>query len=234
VNDLKSFVTLQARLYEFLAQQDETTLQAIASGTAQLAVLGAEAAPRPPSPDRPLAPSSEPLQVARDLSKLPSEDERRIYLNSAKLPVKGLREVARSMGMRGYSGLARARLIALLANHGPNRTEVTVPRTPAPARIAPVDDGPEPETSEEVPSPVEAPRPGVDVVAVAAHLRELETEEDGAGYLHEQSFDRETLLAVAAELQLTRVTRLSQAELEKRVLKQAIGARRKFAGLRKW
>jgi hypothetical protein len=30
------------------------------------------------------------------------------------------------------------------------------------------------------------------------------------------------------------VDRLKYAELEKKVLKQAIGARRKFAGLRRW
>ncbi len=53
-------------------------------------------------------------------------------------------------------------------------------------------------------------------------------------YLREQRLDHATLLAVAAELQLTRVDRLRQTELEKRVLKQAIGARRKFSGLRKW
>lgn len=72
------------------------------------------------------------------------------------------------------------------------------------------------------------------MAAIATSLRETETEEEGAAYLRAQHLDRESLLAVAAELQLTRVSRLSQTELEKRVLKQAIGARRKFAGLRKW
>jgi hypothetical protein len=72
------------------------------------------------------------------------------------------------------------------------------------------------------------------VAAIASQLREIETEEEGAGYLEAQHLDRESLLAVAAELGLTRVNRLSQPELEKRLLKQAIGARRKFAGLRKW
>ncbi|WIY05650.1 hypothetical protein QRX60_18010 [Amycolatopsis mongoliensis] len=222
MSDLKSFVTLQARLFAFLERQDEATLQAIASGSAQLAVVGADAAPPPPPAPKPVTPSSNPLQVAQDLTKLPSGDERRLYLNSAKLAVKGLREVARSIGMRGYSKLAKDDLIALLANHGPDRTEASAE--------APVDHSPK----IEVPEKVEGPGSDVEVVAIAAHLRDLETEEAGAAYLDDQHLDRDALLAVAAELQLTRVTRLSQTELEKRVLKQAIGARRKFAGLRKW
>jgi len=55
-----------------------------------------------------------------------------------------------------------------------------------------------------------------------------------AEYLEAQHLDRDSLLAVATELQLTRMDRLSQKELRRRILKQAIGARRKFAGLRKW
>lgn len=69
---------------------------------------------------------------------------------------------------------------------------------------------------------------------VASTLRAAETVEEGAAYLDAQQLDKEDLLAVAAELQLTRVDRLSRNALEARVLKQAIGARRKFAGLRKW
>jgi hypothetical protein len=230
MSDLKSFVALQARLYEFLERQDEATLQAIASGAAQLAVVGADAAPLAPSAAKPLTPSSDPLQVAQDLSRVPSEDERRIYLNSAKLAVKGLREVARSIGMRGYSKLAKGDLITLLARHGPNGSGVAAAEPSTPALAS---DSPDTGAAEVARSPAE-PRSDVDVVAIAAHLRDLETEEAGAVYLHEQHLDREVLLAVAAELQLTRVTRLSQTELEKRVLKQAIGARRKFAGLRKW
>lgn len=88
-----------------------------------------------------------------------------------------------------------------------------------------------------VDKPAAAGRPDngpADVPAIASRLRETATEEEGAAYLRGQHLDRESLLAVAGELQLTRVGRLSQAELEKRVLKQAIGARRKFAGLRQW
>ncbi|WP_372663177.1 hypothetical protein [Amycolatopsis kentuckyensis] len=218
MSDLKSFVALQARLFEFLEQQDEATLQAIASGSARLAVAGADTA----RPVRLPASSAGPWQVAQDLSTLPSEGERLRYLNSAKLPVKALRDVARSMGLRGYSGLTRAKLIAVLASHGPNRTEASTSAPPP----APPGDSPD--------SPAHVTRPDVDVADVAAHLRDLDSEAQGAAYLHEQRLDRETLLAVAAELQLTRVSRLSQPELEKRVLKQAIGARRKFAGLRNW
>jgi hypothetical protein len=235
MSDLRSFVALQARLYEFLAQQDENTLQAIAGGTAQLAVLGTESAPRPPSTAPTAAPSSDPFQATQDLARLPSEDERRIYLNAAKLSVTGLRAVARSLGLRHYSGLRRAKLIDLLAAHGTDRANATAssPTAPAPAPPSLAERSSESGTRE-VPLPAGTTRPDIDVTAIATRLRETETEEEGAAFLHDQHLDRESLLAVAAELQLTRVSRLNQAELEKRVLKQAIGARRKFAGLRKW
>lgn len=69
---------------------------------------------------------------------------------------------------------------------------------------------------------------------IAAQLRETATEDEGVAYLRARGLDREGLLALAAELQLTRVDRLSQPALERRVIKQAIGARNKFAGLRDW
>lgn len=69
---------------------------------------------------------------------------------------------------------------------------------------------------------------------IATRLREIDNEADGALYLRTQHLTKEDLLAVATELLLTRVDRLSRRELETRVLKQAIGARRKFDGLRKW
>jgi hypothetical protein len=75
----------------------------------------------------------------------------------------------------------------------------------------------------------------VDAAAIAATLRATETEDEGAAYLEGLKLDRDGLLAVAAELQLTRMQSVrSQAELRRRILKQAIGARRKFEGLRKW
>jgi hypothetical protein len=259
MNDLRSFVVLQARLYEFLEQQDETTLQAIVSGAVQLAVLRADdarapassppredarIASRPASDGRTMVPSRDPLQVAQDLSRLTSEHERRIYLNAAELSVKGLQKVAKLRDLVRYSKLTRAELINLLVGHGLDQTDALAgeARTPARSSSYPVDGNSEAEqeatTHEARPSTV-APatatvKPNADVAAIASRLRETETEEEGAAYLHAQHLDRESLLAVAAELQLTRVDRLSQTELEKRVLKQAIGARRKFTGLRRW
>jgi hypothetical protein len=235
VNDLKSFVALQARLYKFLEQQDETTLQAIVSGTAELAVLRpgevrepVRSAPREDATGSTMVPSSSPVQVAQDLSRLPSEHERRIYLNAAGMPVKELKKVAKLYGLAGYSALTRAKLVNLLASHGLELAgEPSTPAdTDSTAEQRAITQEPEPTTvSTEL---------NADAADIASRLREAETEEEGAAYLHAQHLDRENLLAVAAELQLTRVNRLSQTELEKRVLKQAIGARRKFAGLRRW
>jgi hypothetical protein len=67
---------------------------------------------------------------------------------------------------------------------------------------------------------------------IAKRLRETETEDEGTAYLHEQQLDREGLLAVAAELGLSRLDRASKKTLEERIIRQAIGARRKFQGLR--
>lgn len=234
MSDLKSFVSLQARLYEFLEQQDEPTLQAIAAGTAQLAVAGADAAA--PSPDRIPAPSSDPLQVAQDLPKIRVEDERREYLKATGLTKEKLKDVARAMKTRGFSDLAKEKLIDFLAGYGLSSVTPSAPEPSGPADThpAPPEKSVKTEIFERSPGPVEETRPTGEVTAVVSRLRELETEEEGAAYLHEQRLDHETMLAVAAELQLTRVTRLSRSELERRVLKQAIGARRKFAGLRKW
>jgi hypothetical protein len=211
VNDLRSFAVLQARLYEFLEQQDETTLQAIVKGTARLAVVHADDAWAPAGP-------------------VPREDG-----HIAKLGVRELRAVAKRRGLVGYSRLNRAQLIALLASPGQTDALASEPRTPAPSSPSPADGHSAAEqraTTQEARTPTAAP--DVDVAAIASRLRETETEEEGAAYLHAQHLDREGLLAVAAELQLTRVERLSQKELRRRVLKQAIGARRKFAGLRNW
>jgi hypothetical protein len=190
VNDLRGLAALQARVYEFLEQQDENTLRAIADGTARLAVVHAGDARPPAGPE-------------------PREDSR-----IAELTVKELRKVASQRGLVGYSKLKRAELINLLTGSDQAEEQQAV-------------------TQEAEPSTATA-KPTVDTAAIAARLRETETEEEGAAYLHAQHLDRDSLLAVAAELQLTRVNRLSQTELEKRLLKQAIGARRKFDGLRRW
>lgn len=234
MSDLKSFVSLQARLYEFLEQQDETTLQAIAKGTARLTVAGAEAAA--PSPSRTPAPSSDPLQVAQDLPKIRVEDDRREYLKASGLNKEELKDVARAMKTPGFSGLVKDKLIDLLASYGLSQvtSSAAEPSDPAGTQPDPPGKSVEIENFERSRGPAEETTPNADVTAVVAHLRELETEEEGATYLREQNLDRDSMLAVAAELQLTRVTRLSRSELERRVLKQAIGARRKFAGLMKW
>ena len=80
------------------------------------------------------------------------------------------------------------------------------------------------------PAPTEAER----AADIASRLRETATEQDGAAYLKTQGMNREQMLRVATELGLSRVDKLSTTELEKRVLKQAIGARNKYAGLRDW
>ncbi|GAA1707711.1 hypothetical protein [Fodinicola feengrottensis] len=82
--------------------------------------------------------------------------------------------------------------------------------------------------------PITASEPDTAAATIAAHLRATDTEEAGAAFLDAQHLNRTSLLAIAAELGLTRVNSLSQTKLRQRVLKQAIGARRKFAGLRKW
>ncbi|MDQ0378585.1 hypothetical protein [Amycolatopsis thermophila] len=70
--------------------------------------------------------------------------------------------------------------------------------------------------------------------AVAARLRATGTEDEGAAYLRSLRLNRDDLLAVATALGLSRLGRLSTKALEAKVLHQAIGARRKFEGLRHW
>lgn len=248
MNDLRNFVALQARLYEFLEQQDETTLQAIVSGQARLTVLDANdtrtPAPGPAPLDLTMAPSHKPVRAAEELAKAASEQERRAYLKATRFRKRELQEVAKQRRLSGYSKLTLDKLVDLLVSHGTGVTETLTdgPTNPMPSSSEPFDGSSHTEeqttarggqSSNAAPS-ARTTEPNADVAAIASRLRELETEEEGAAYLHTQHLDRESLLAVAAELQLTRVNRLSQTELEKRVLKQAIGSRRKFSGLRKW
>ncbi|WP_228002390.1 hypothetical protein [Nocardia australiensis] len=278
MNDLKSFVALQTRLYEFLERQDEATLRGILDGTVELAVVPADdAAPVGSSyevsrgisqslaADPVGAPSTIPLQVVQDLLRLPSGQQRSFYLNGADLPLQGLRQVAKLLGLRGYTKPRKAELLEILVHHDFARNDAAAdePPTPAPALDPPdgkagaantgADDAADntgvghtdtgstasqPTPNESGPvlaaAPTGAASPNADAARIAAQLRATETEGEGIAYLREQHLDRASLLSVAAELQLTRVDRLSRPELEKRVLKQAIGARRKFAGLRKW
>jgi hypothetical protein len=135
--------------------------------------------------------------------------------------------VAKKLRIRRYSKLRHSALVELLLHHGSNQTE----GPPAGSRTSVTE---QQATGREAPPSTETTKTNADAETIASRLREIETEEEGAAYLQAQHLDRDGLLAVATRLQLTRVDRLSQADLEKRVLKQAIGARRKFSGLRKW
>ncbi|OXM65299.1 hypothetical protein [Amycolatopsis vastitatis] len=214
MSDLKSFVALQARVYEFLDRQDEATLRRIVSGAAQLMVLSAAE------------------QAVRALPELSTASERRTYLETADLTVADLKKVAGELHYRNYSRLTKPKLIDLLADQTPAPAETPAePKRPAPAPPSPVAEAPVPEPPEAVSVTMTS---DADAAAIAARLREIDTEEEGAEYLQAQRLDRDSLLAIATELQLTHMDRLSQKELRRRILKQAIGARRKFAGLRKW
>ncbi|MFD3508883.1 Rho termination factor N-terminal domain-containing protein [Nocardia sp. NPDC058666] len=253
-------VLLQAKYYEFLERQDEATLRAIIDGTAELTVVPVGSAtgshrtavtgPR----ISPSAPVSEIDQVVQEFRRLTPGVQRGVLLNRAKLSVKALQQVAKLLGMKGYSKLKKDELVDLLVRFsvddgtggvGPTvNTDFATDSSAAPATTVKADEPKVPVQShasrgllhvpEPAPTASAAATTAADAAAIAAHLRVTETEDAGAAYLREQNLDRARLLAVAAELQLTRVDRLSRAELEKRVLKQAISARRKFAGLRRW
>lgn len=79
-------------------------------------------------------------------------------------------------------------------------------------------------------NPVDTAAP--DAVAIADHLRGLDTTDDGAAYL--AGLGTQQLRAVAAQVHLTRVDRLSATALRARIVQQAIGTHRKFASLRQW
>lgn len=247
MNDLRKLIALNARWYEFLEEQDDSALDDIISGTSRLAALrddGSQAGPEPRRDARsspPAAPPSRgPLQAAQDLPKLSSATERRDYLHAAGFSVPGLRKVAKLCGLTRYSKLTRTALLDLLADFGPDRVDEPVAHRDTPDSGQLDDPGAAGTSTEQKARPANlVPPSGIartnaDAVAVAARLRETDTEEEGSSYLDSLDLDREALLAVAAQLQLTRVERLSRAELKRRVLNQAIGARRKFAGLRKW
>jgi hypothetical protein len=223
VTELKPVVALAAQLVEFLAQQDEATLQALASGEARLAVVDASAAHTAAQPVALLAePLSESERLQRELSALTTEDERRNHLVTRNPSKRTMQDVAKALRMKRYSHLRAADLRDRLARHGVAATGTSATATePRPAR-------------QELAPPAEPGKSPAEVAAIVVRLREAESEEEGAEFLREEQLDRASLLAVAADLQLTRVERLSRADLERKVLNQAIGARRKFAGLRSW
>ncbi|MCP2330570.1 hypothetical protein [Actinoalloteichus caeruleus] len=250
MTELRRLIALNARWNEFLENQDEATLDALIDGAIRLTTTNVEGirddaaqrggAPTTSPPEGDVLSPDDPRQVTSTLSALTSENDRRAYLDTLRLTVKQLRAVAKLRGLTRYSGLTRAALITLLASGGPERddTDTAHPGTPPGDEPTATQTGqhhaPAAPRSSTPSSTGGAPVVEVDAAAIATRLRRTETEEDGAAYLDAQGLDREGLLAVAAELRLTRMDRLSRTELRRRVLKQAIGARRKFAGLRKW
>ncbi|MEU4668538.1 hypothetical protein AB0F91_11295 [Amycolatopsis sp. NPDC023774] len=223
MTELKPVVALAAQLVEFLVQQDEATLQALASGTARLAVVDAVGAPAAAQPVVPPAqPLSEPERLLLELSTLTTEGERRSCLLAGNPSKKTMQEVAKSLRLRRYSHLTIAKLVDLLARHGVVQAETSAGET----EHRPVRQEPAP--------PAEPQKSPAEIAAIVVRLREADNDEEGAEYLRAQQLDRASLLAVATALQLTRVERLSRTDLEKKVLNQAVGARRKFAGLRSW
>ncbi|MFI6761208.1 hypothetical protein ACIBF5_18935 [Micromonospora sp. NPDC050417] len=84
------------------------------------------------------------------------------------------------------------------------------------------------------PTPAAASRPtSADAEKIAIHLRQVETETEGADYLNNIRPGNDLLREIGSVLGL-KLGRLRKEELVRRVLDQAIGARRKFAGLRDW
>ncbi|OLF09825.1 hypothetical protein BLA60_18845 [Actinophytocola xinjiangensis] len=243
---LREVLALQARVWTFLEGLDDATVLAIIDGTTTLTTTGAAPTGKQagePAREPAGEPAMTPQRLALRLGTLSGERERHALLDTSGLTTTELRQVARLCGLRNYSRLRRDDLVTRLAGHD---------QAPAPEPAADPPPAPPPTprpTPTPTPRPTPRPRPEpvaepvavpgaeasrIDAAAVAATLRATETEEQGADYLRSQELGRDDLLAVAAELRLTRVDRLSQPELARRVLKQAIGARRKFSGLRKW
>lgn len=115
-----------------------------------------------------------------------------------------------------------ARQFKTAARHGFSRAEMTTETDPGPGWVHTPTEKEENRMSDTTDTAAD----------MAARLREINTTAEGADYLRTQGLDRAGLLAVATELHMTRVDRLSRAELERRVLGQAITARRKFEVLR--
>ncbi|MFC6012226.1 hypothetical protein [Nocardia lasii] len=239
--DLDDLGALNVRFAEFLREVDPATARALIAGTMKFAAVPVDATVSdPPTRTAPVVhlPSStprawEPDRVARELQEMTPGSQRSRYLNGSGLTVAALRQVATLLGISGYSRLAKADLVALLAGHPTDHGAGAFTPVPAEAVVDSASNGSAaPEATPAASRPATAANP--DGPSIAAHLRATDTVDAGAAYLRAHNLDRADLLAVAAALQLTRVDRLSRADLEKRVLKQAITARRKFAGLRQW
>lgn len=68
----------------------------------------------------------------------------------------------------------------------------------------------------------------------ASTLRELSTEEEGSSYLESFKVTVPYLKEVAKALGFELLSKEKRSDALRKVLNQAIGARRKFAGLRQW
>lgn len=73
-----------------------------------------------------------------------------------------------------------------------------------------------------------------DPAQVAATLRSCDTVPDGANYLDGLRPSKDDLVALVQALGVTRTNGLTKTDLRDRALRQAIGARRKYDGLRSW
>jgi hypothetical protein len=222
VTDLQTLTRLQARVFEFLAQQDESTLHQLADGALQLTVTDGEGSVAPRRTQVPRA--DDPIEVARELQRISAPQDRAYYLDTLGASVKTLKGVAKILGLRRYSDLTLIRLKEMLADPGgaqlPRRGPGVQRQTPLPATAY-----------GQAPPP--AATPPVDGDAIAAQLRQFATEDEGGTHLHALGLDVDGLRAVAGALGMSRVESLTAVELEKRILKQAIGARNKFAVLRR-
>lgn len=91
-------------------------------------------------------------------------------------------------------------------------------------------------TQTATPRPATPPtaQPDADTQAIADHLRSLPTVTDGQVYLNSLGLSKSQLLAVLAALGRIRVGTMTKTQLANAIVQQAIGAHRKFAGLRKW
>ncbi|GAA1528605.1 hypothetical protein GCM10009827_052280 [Dactylosporangium maewongense] len=139
------------------------------------------------------------------------------------------------------TSLAEGRLALALVDHQRLRPSAVASVTPEAKPAAGGDSVRRRRTSPAKAAPAAAPKGAgsrsrgkapIDATAVAAELRELGTLEDGIAYLSSRGMTVDQLKQVCVELNIR--PRGNKGDIEKQVLNQAIGARRKYAGLREW
>jgi hypothetical protein len=99
VTDLQTLTRLQARVFEFLAQQDESTLHQLADGALQLTVTDGEGSVAPRRTQVPRA--DDPIEVARELQRISAPQDRAYYLDTLGASVKTLKGVLAGLSSRG-------------------------------------------------------------------------------------------------------------------------------------